>query len=276
MNLRIGWMWITVAALCATGGIARAQNLTPDPTMSYFVPEAGPVAPGGVPDTGADAVKFFRSCPDNDGGASLPNNARIKVVLTNAFGPIAGVPADKIYIWLNGGTPVQGFSGDGADSVISNGINNTAPACPDLYYVTADAPSDLNGVAYITFRGASPLNPGIAVRSAERKWGHYDSDLPVIANGVRILGKFLEGAGVIGDYVLRIKSFDVKGGLANGNNQGEVVSQVDFNAVKGGLGSTDALSYWLDFDSSGVVNTSELNMATAHKDHDCATPILDP
>ena len=270
MNSRIGWMLIAALALCAVGRTASAQ--TPDPTLSYYVPEAGPVAPGGVPVTGAEAVKFFRSCPNNDGGSSLPNNARIKVVLMNSLGPCAGVPATDIYVWLNGGTTVQGFPAvGGADSVISNGINNTSPLCPTLYYITADAASDAFGVAYITFRGGNPLAPGTELRNSDRKWGHYDTELPVIANGVTIPGKLDEGAG--GQYILRIKSVDIKGGLANGNNQGEVVSQVDFNLVKGEIGMTDALSYWADFNSSGAVDNIDLNIATFHKDHDCGAPM---
>ena len=269
MNSRIGWMLIAALALCASGRTASAQ--TPDPDLSYYVPEAGPTAPGGVPVTGAEAVKFFRSCPNNDGGSSLPNNARIKVVLMDASGPLAGILAENIYVKLNGGTAVQNFPGDGADSVISNGINNTTPLCPNLYYITADAASDAFGVAYITFRGGNPLAPGTELRDSDRKWGHYDTVLPVIANGVTIPGKLDEGAG--GPYVLRIKSVDIKGGLANGNNQGEVVTQIDFNAVKGEIGLTDALSYWADLNSSGAVDNIDLNIATFHKEHDCGTPM---
>jgi hypothetical protein len=267
MNSRIGCMVIAALALML-GAAASAQ--TPDPALSYYVPEAGTTV---TPITGAAAVQFFRSCPNNDGGSSLPNNARIKVTLMNSLGPVAGVPAADIYVKLNGGTNVQGFSGDGADSVIANGVNNTAPACPDLFYITADAPSDAFGVAYITFGGGDPLFPGTSLRSSGRKWGHYDSELPVFANGVQILGKLDAGAGTIGDYVLRIKSVDVKGGLANGNNQGEVVTQVDFNLVKGEIGAADALSYWCDFNSSGAVDNIDLNIATFHKDHDCGAPM---
>ena len=92
------------------------------------------------------------------------------------------------------------------------------------------------------------------------------------ANGVLLQGR-LTVAGVNGDYVLRIKNFDVKGGLANGSNQGEVVSSVDYNTVKGGVNTSDALSYWLDFDSSGDVGTTDFNMFTAHMFHDCGDPM---
>jgi hypothetical protein len=262
-------MLAALLACVVTGLPANAQ--TPDATLSYYVPEAGPV---GAPFTGVDAIKFFRACPNNDAGSSLPLNARIKLVLVDAVGaPIVGLPAANIFIKLNGGTLVQGFAGDGADSVIANGVYNTAPACPLLQYVFADAQTDEAGVAYITFAGGDPAAPGTTLRDPGRKWGHYDSKLPVFANGVEILGRLVEGGGTIGDYVLRIKNFDLKGGLANGNNQGEVVSSVDYNSVKGSIGSTDALSYWHDFDSGGGVNVTDLNIITKHMNHDCGEPL---
>ncbi len=270
MNSRLGFV-IAVCLACALVGFpARAQ--TPDVDLSYFVPEAGAV---GAPLVGEDAVKFFRACPNNDGGSSLPANARIRVVLMDeGAAPIVGLGADQIYIKLNGGTEVQGFSGDGADSIIANGTYNTDPLCPLLQYVYADAPTDAGGVAYITFAGADPGSPGVTDRDPDRKWGHYDTELPVYANGVQLQGRLIEG-GTNGDYVLRVKNFDLKGGLANGNNQGEVVSSVDFNSVKGSIGSTDDLSYWQDFDSSGEVASTDFNMITQHIYHDCATP-MDP
>ena len=257
MDSRLGCV---IAALLVCMPIALpAQAQTPDVAKSYFVPEAGSV---GTPIVGQDAVKFFRACPNNDGGASLPLNARIRIVLA----------PENIYIKLNGGTVVQGFSGDGADSIIANGINNTDPLCPDLRYMFADAATDVDGVAYITFAGAAPGAPGITIRDPNRKWGHYDSNLPVFANGVLLQGR-LTVAGVNGDYVLRIKNFDVKGGLANGSNQGEVVSSVDYNTVKGGVAAMAAYDYWLDFDSSGDVGTTDFNMFTAHMFHDCGNPM---
>jgi hypothetical protein len=268
MNAKTGW---ALAALFGSLMVCTpGQAQTPDPATSYYVPEAGPV---GAPLTGTDAVQFFRACPNNDGGASLPLSARIKVVLKNSVGlPLAGVPAADIYIKLNGGTDVQGFSGDGADSVIANGVYNTDPACPLLQYVFADAPTDGAGATYITFGGGDPASPGAYLRDPGRKWGHYDSVLPVFANGVVILGRLEEAAGSIGDYVLRLKSFDVKGGLANGNNQGEVVSSVDYNTVKGTIGESDPLSYWVDYDSGGSVGVSDLNMVQYHMHHDCGVP----
>lgn len=268
MDPRLGCLIAALLVCMPIGFPAMAQ--TPDVAKSYFVPEAGTV---GSPIVGQAAVRFFRTCPNNDGGASLPQNARIRIVLNDASNmPIMGLAADHIYIKLNGGTAVQGFSGDGADSIIANSVNNTDPVCPDLRYMFADAATDANGVTYITFAGADPGAPGVTLRDPNRKWGHYDSELPVYANGVLLQGR-LTVLGVNGDYVLRIKNLDVKGGLANGNNQGEVVSSSDYNTVKGGVNMTDALSYWLDFDSSGDVGTTDFNIFTAHMFHDCGNPM---
>jgi hypothetical protein len=261
-----------IAVLLACAALAPpAQAQTPDPTKSYYTPEAGTVA---TPITGADAIRFFRACPNNDGGSSLPQNARIKVtLLTTASAPIVDLAAANIFIKFNGGTNVQGFFGDGADSVIANGVYNTAPACPLVQFLYADAPTDAFGVTYITFAGASPGTPGVTSRDPNRKWGHFDSELPVFANGVQLQGRLIE-TGVNGDYVLRIKNFDLKGGLANGNNQGEVVSSVDYNSVKGSIGQPpDEWSYWQDLDGGGTVNATDLNMLTYHLQHDCGGPL---
>src|SRR5262245_64665475 len=86
-----------------------AQCPLPDVNNSFFVPQAGPVA---TPTEGTGAIRFLRACPDNDGGASLPNNVRIKVVLRDAGGvPLVGVAPDQIYTLFNSGTLAQGFTG---------------------------------------------------------------------------------------------------------------------------------------------------------------------
>ena len=176
MNSRLGCV-IAAFLVCVPIGLP-AQAQTPDVAKSYFVPEAGDV---GTPIMGQAAVKFFRACPNNDGGASLPLNARIRIVLHDASdAPIIGLAPENIYIKLNGGTTVQGFSGDGADSIIANSINNTDPLCPDLRYMFADAATDVDGVAYITFAGAAPGAPGITLRDPERRRrpSRYGVDLP--------------------------------------------------------------------------------------------------
>jgi hypothetical protein len=268
MISRFGF-WMAACLVClAMGSTARAQ--TPDVANSYFVPEAGAV---GSPLQGADAIRFFRQCPNNDGGSALPQNARIKLVLRDASNaPIVGLSAANIYVKFNGGTDNQGFTGDGADSVIANGVYNSSPACPLLQYIYADAASDAGGVAYITFIGGDPAAPGTALRDPNRKWGHYDDTLPIYVNGVQLQGRLTDG-GTNGEYVLRIKNFDLKGGLTNGNNQGEAVTNVDFNSVKGSIGAPpDELTYWRDFDSSGGVASPDFNMIVNHLDHDCGNP----
>jgi hypothetical protein len=241
----------------------------PNPAMSYFVPEAGSVT---SPTVGAAATALFRACPNNDGGTSLPNNARVRVVLRDGDGtPVSGVPADSIFAQFNGGTSIQGFSGVGADSIIANSQYNPAPLCPDVRYVTADAPSDSNGVTYITFAGNTPGSPGIATRDPQRKWGHYDSEIPVYADGVKLAGRLTSGDSN-GSYILRIKNFDFQGGLGTPLNQGEVVSSSDINSVGNNIGVNDALSYWRDFNSSGAVTAADYNMIVGHSTHNCALP----
>jgi len=240
-------------------------------TNSYFWPESGSVA---SPTLGSDAVAFFRACPNNDGGSSLFNNARIKItVLDQNQNPVSGVSASDIVLAFNGGTAAQGFSGVGADSVIANGQWNQSPLCPNLQIINADAPTDANGVTYITFAGSTPGSPGVATRDPNRKWGHYDSILSVflLPTGA-VLNEKLTPTSAIGTYTLRIKSFDHFGGLAAVMDQGEKVDISDYNTVANNLGVNNALSYWRDFDSNGVVDGTDLNMLVAHYNHDCGSP----
>jgi len=242
------------------------QN-TADLSQSYFVPEAGSVS---APLVGTDATGFFRGCPNND-GASYPNNARVRVVLKDDAGqPIPGVAASAIYILFNGGTPAQGFVGSGADSVIANTQYN--PTCPDVRSIYADGPTNSNGVTYITFAGVSPGNPGIAVRDPLRKWGHYDTEIPVYVSGERLLGRFVE-AQPNGSYRLQIKNCDVSGGLGTGAG-GETVSTPDFNAVTSRIGQPpDFLSWWCDLNSDGIVNSTDFTILNGHLNHTCSNPL---
>lgn len=268
MNTRMGLALASILIGLSIGALAQAA---PNAANSYFIPQAGSV---GTPIDGDLATRFFRACPNNDGGSSLPNNARIKVVLRDGSNaPIAGVSRFSIYVHFNGGTDKQGFSGDGADSIIANGNHNIEPACPLVQYLYADANTDATGTTYITFAGANSLNPGVAVRDPDRKWGHYDSELPVVADGVPLEGR-LTDAGTNGDYVLRIKNFDIKGGLANGKNQGERVSSVDYNSFRSNLDDPpDNLTYWHDLDSDGTYGSSDFSIFVNHQDHDCGFPM---
>ena len=237
---------------------------TPDPNNSFYVPQAGEDYAN--PLEGDQATPYFRACPNNDGGASLPFAARIKIVVRDSNGaPIPGISPANLCILFNGGTLLQGFSGLGADSVIANLLFNPLASCPDVRCIPADAATDANGVATITFTG-----PG-GVRDPNRKWGHYDSELPVYVSGVRISGR-LTSRSTNGSYFLRIKNFDHIGGLLNILNQGESVTTTDLNAVVNGLGVDSATSYWMDFDGDGAVDIADYNMAAYHFSHDCDTP----
>ncbi len=258
------WPWARIVgalitlACCPVPGAAQ----TPDPDSSYYVPQAG--LDYANPLEGDQAIRYFRACPNNDDGASLPLNARVKIVVRDSHGvPIAGIPAADLCVLFNGGTLLQGFTGPGADSVIANSLFNLG--CPDLRCLSADAPTDANGVAYITFTG-----PG-GIRDPNRKWGHYDSELPVFVSGVKISGRLTSGS-ANGSYVLRIKNFDHLGGLGLVHNQGEIVDLLDINAIVNSLGKIDPLSYWKDLDGDGEVDIADYNMILFHFNHGCAIP----
>lgn len=267
MMLKVAKLGIAIAAVMAWI-VPAAHAGVPDVTQSFYVPQSGSV---GTPTEGATAARLFRACPDNDGGASLPGNARIKVVVKDQNGNgIPGIAGADICVLFNGGTPAQGFSGVGADSVIANSQYNTSPLCPDVRCLSADGPTDATGTTYITFGGADPSNPGVYVRNPNRKWGHYDSELPVYVLGFKLAGRLTTGS-LNGTYTLRIKNFDHTLGLGTTLNQGEAVTLSDFNAIANGINANNAVSYWRDFDTSGVVNLTDLNIITAHITHDCDT-----
>ena len=253
--------WIVTLVMGGWVGTAAAQV---DTNNSYYVPQAG--LDYDSPVEGSAAIVNFRACPNNDGGASLPLNARVKVVVKDSGGQgISGIAAANICILFNGGTPAQGFSGPGADSVIADSTYNRTPLCPPVRCVQADGPTDADGVTYITFTGAG------GVRDPNRKWGHYDSVLPVFVLGVQLQGR-ITSASTNGSYVLRIKNMDNTGGLAALLNQGEVVTVADFNAIANTMGTASAISFWRDLDWDGEVGLSDLNMVSFHVTHDCDTP----
>ena len=261
-------VWATLlAAMPAFAGV-------PDLGQSFFVPQTGPV---GTPTEGVAATALFKACPNNDGGTSLPNNARVKVMLrdVNGYG-IPGIAAADICLLFNGGTAVQGFTGAGADSVIANSRWNQNPLCPDVRAVCADAPSDSLGVTYITFTGTdgTVAGRGIGVRDPNRKWGHYDSEIPVYVLGFKIPGKLTSLPGAAA-YTLRVKNFDMSGGLAATLNQGEAVTTVDYNTMVANLNKSNIITYWLDFNNSNSVTTLDYNQLVAHLNHNCITPFDD-
>jgi hypothetical protein len=235
--------------------------------LSYFVPQAGSVS---SPLEGTAAVPYFRACPNNDGTQVLADSARIKLVLLDlANQPIVGLPANEIFVSLNGGTAAQGFSGSGADSVIANFQYNQLAQCPDLRQIPSDAATDANGSTFITLKGAVPGSPGRSARDASRKWGHYDTEMPVFANGTKLQGRLTSG-GPNGSYTLQVKNLDSQGGLTTAPDEGEQVGLDDINAVQGAIGQP--YSFWLDFDWNGIVNAIDLAFAQAHASHGCSYP----
>jgi hypothetical protein len=261
---------LTVLVALAVG-VAAVPVLAgvPDIVNSFYVPQSGTV---GTPTEGTTAARLFRMCPNMDGTATFPSNARIKVVVRDVNGNgIPGVAAADICVLFNGGTSVQGFSGVGADSVISNSQWNTSPLCPDVRCVAADVPTDATGTTYITFLGSDGVNPGVSVRNVNRKWGHYDTDMPVYCLGFKLSGR-LTTASANGTYTLRIKNLDWTGGLTATGNQGEAVTLSDFNGIANGIGVNNAISYWKDFDGSGSVTSTDLNIITTHLNHNCTFP----
>ena len=250
------------------------STTVPNVAQSYFVPEAGSL---GAPVVGNAATSWFRTCPNNDAG-SLLSNARIRVVVRDDQGlGIANVSPADIFLLFNGGTTGQGFSGAGADSIIANSILNQNPPCPDVRMIEADAPTDQNGVTYITLKGTQPGNPGIGVRDPLRKWGHFDSEIPVYVRGSKLQGRLVE-ADPNGSYILRIRNFDVAGGLhPTQQNQGEMVSGADFSTILGGhMGhavGTDPDDWFLDLDNSGVVGGGDVTSVLGHIDHNCSYPL---
>jgi hypothetical protein len=253
-------------------GIPAAYAGVPDVNASFYVPQAGNTT---TPLEGASAPKsfsFFRGCPNND-GASYANNSRVKVVVRDANGNgIPGVSAADICLLFNGGTPAQGFSGVGADSVLANNQYSVGAVCPDVRCVQADDQTDASGVAYITFTGSVPGSPGVGQRNTGRKWGHYDTEIPVYVLGFKIQGR-LTTASANGSYVLQLKSFDVAGGLTVALNQGEIVNSADVNTVTSQIGqSFNFLTWWRDFNWDNLVNSTDVTAMLAHLNHTCISP----
>jgi hypothetical protein len=268
---KLAKLGIAIAAVLALI-VPAAYAGVPDVTQSFYVPQMGSTT---TPIEGSSALGQFKACPNNDGGTSLGNSARIKVVVRDVNGnPIPGIAAADICVLFNGGTVAQGFTGVGADSVLASNLYN--PSCPDVRCVAADAPTDETGTAYITFQGADPAAPGVAVRDANRKWGHYDSELPVYVLGFKIQGR-LTTAGANGSYVLRIKNFDVSlaqgFGTTPGTDAGERVNSFDLNLMVSRLGKSGSLfDYWLDYNNTSTLNGFDLNLMVAHLGHDCLNP----
>jgi hypothetical protein len=267
---------IAIAAVLALI-VPAAYAGVPDVSQSFYVPQIGLTT---SPIEGTTAIVQFKACPNNDGGTSLTGSARIKVVVRDVNGsPIAGIAAGDICLLFNGGTTAQGFSGVGADSIIANSTYN--PTCPDVRCMSADAPTDSMGTTYITFTGANESAPGVGVRNPNRKWGHYDSEIPVYVLGFKINGR-LTTASANGSYVLRIKNFDMspaEGFCTNPSDPGctgtgERVNGLDFNLLVARLNKAfvPALDYWLDYNNTNSINGLDFNLFVPHLNHNCTAP----
>jgi hypothetical protein len=221
-----------------------------------------------APIEGAAAIANARRCPNDDGTQVLKLNARLKIVVRTVAGqPISDISPADICVLFNGGTPAQGFSGAGDDSIIASSQFNSLANCPDVRCVQADAPTDLNGVTYITWIGAA------GIRDPLRKWGGYAGDLPVLVLGVQLQGR-LTSASPLGSYTAHVKSFDFNGGRTTAPNQGELVNALDINPVQSDCDSGRPYKYNEDFDNDGVVTSRDLNLVKAHGTHRCNFPLV--
>ena len=146
--------------------------------------------------------------------------------------------------------------------------------CPTIRCLTADAPTDTNGVTYITFTGALAANPGVGVRDPSRKWGRDDSKIPVTINGVEIAGR-LTTASLPNSYVLVIRNFDVVGGLGPCiPGEGESVDAADLAAFSWCLGGGPCpIFFQLDFNWDGVLSAQDVNLFFVHFGHNCTNPL---
>ena len=257
--------FILLALALLIAPTAHAQ--VPDVTRSYFVPQSGALS---TPTEGVLAIRNFRTCPDIDGAQVLRLSARLKIVVQDSDGsPIAGIAASDICVMFNGGTPAQGFTGVGDDSIIANFQFNQLSNCPDVRCLQADAPTDSNGVAYLTWIGGNPSLPGSELRNPSHKWGGYAGDVPVMVLGFALQGK-LTSASPLGSYTAHVKNLDNTGGRTTAPNQGELVNSLDINAVQAAIGAP--YKYQLDFDNNGIMNAIDLNFIKPHNNHRCNLP----
>jgi len=311
------------AAVLLGFGSLPASAQVPDPNTSWFVPQAGSLAapcegvsgtgaPGNctsVPANGnlpaysatfsvpaAGALLCARTCPNLDGGQVLRNWARLKIVVRMSDGtPIANIPTADICVLFNGGSPAQGFAGVGADAIAADPqwSGGAAGECPALRCIQADAPTDAAGETYITWIGHLATDPpGMGNRDPGRKWGGYDSELPVFVLGVKLRGQLATtGPGALpGNYNAIVRNYDMKGSnLAIMNTAERVTFPTDYNYEFLSIGqvpgqppdpAAPAHPYFdRDFDGNGTCTVGDYNLFIAHLSpafHTCIFPINDP
>ena len=120
--------------------------------------------------------------------------------------------------------------------------------------------------------------PGVYSRNPSLKWGHFDEEIPVFVgrppcSPIQLKGKLTSGS-PLGTYSLRIKNFDVVGGLGAVLNQGERVTVTDLNTCYNCLSSPGGMwCYWCDFDWSGTMSVMDANIISAHSGHSCQVPL---
>jgi hypothetical protein len=259
------WIPLVFAALLASPVHANV----PSTELSFFVPQSGSLT---TPTEGAAAIANARHCPNKDGTQVLRLNSRLKVVVKSGGGfPISGIAASDICILFNGGTPAQGFTGVGDDSIIANFQFNQLANCPDVRCIFADAPTDQDGTTYITWLGSTRSSPGVALRDPSVKWGGYAGDIPVLVLGLKLQGRLTTDSAP-GSYTAHVKSLDHVGGGTTAANQGELVNSLDISPVQAAVGM--AYKYQMDFDNNGVVNSIDLSFIKAHNNHKCDFPIV--
>jgi hypothetical protein len=114
----------------------------------------------------------------------------------------------------------------------------------------------------------------VGLRNAARKWGHYDTKIPVYVLGYEISGR-LTTASANGTYTLQIKSVDVTGGTGTGLPfLGELVNSADFSAVVSQLGLPfNFLTWWRDFNFDGSVTSADFSIIQPHQNHSCTAPL---
>ena len=278
MMLKVAKLGIAIAAVLAWI-VPAAYAGVPDVTQSFYVPQRGSV---GTPTEGTAAATVFRTCPNNDlfsfGGTSPTlGNGRIRVIVRDVNGAgIPGIAAADICVLFNGGTSIQLFSGVGADSIIAFSGTATNNLCPNVRCVQADAPTAADGSTYITFRGNDGVTPGLATRDANRKWGHFDTDIPVYVLGFKLAGR-LSSTQVTASpaYILRVKNVDVALGLNNVAGGAEIVTGADVTTVLGALTTAPPLKYWYDVDNNGSVSGADVTTVLGHLNHSC-TNLINP